>query len=182
MSLPPSKMNYNTVKASRTEFHSPQHLDHGVFLLRRQGRPSIEFRLSQPTASPWPHPPLLLHPPRGSNSLKCCQRSANRPSLHAQRSIHHQIIVILFLENPNLRHPHSLHHLPPPQRLLLPDVTFKKKSTGGVRFSSTVPLTKLRDREFQFGAHVYLVLLSLSASNILYPIKPEKLATQIMRE
>eukprot|EP00804_Cyclotella_cryptica_P025240 CCRYP_010346-RD/>CCRYP_010346-RD protein AED:0.15 eAED:0.15 QI:69/0.83/0.71/1/0.83/0.71/7/346/448 len=38
-----------------------------------------------------------------------------------------------------------------------PDVTFKKKSTGGVRFSSTVPLTKLGP-------------------------EPEKLATQIMRE
>ncbi|KAL7489648.1 hypothetical protein ACHAW6_015298 [Cyclotella cf. meneghiniana] len=38
-----------------------------------------------------------------------------------------------------------------------PDVTFKKKTTGGVRFSSTVPLTKLGP-------------------------EPEKLATQIMRE
>lgn len=38
-----------------------------------------------------------------------------------------------------------------------PDVTFKKKTTGGVRFASTVPLTKLGP-------------------------DPEKLATQIMRE
>mmetsp|Transcript_16906 Transcript_16906/g.35494 ORF Transcript_16906/g.35494 Transcript_16906/m.35494 type:complete len:420 (+) Transcript_16906:151-1410(+) len=38
-----------------------------------------------------------------------------------------------------------------------PDVTFKKKATGGVRFASTVPLTKLGP-------------------------EPEKLATQIMRE
>ena len=38
-----------------------------------------------------------------------------------------------------------------------PDVTFKKKKTGGVRFASTVPLTKLGP-------------------------EPEKLATQIMRE
>jgi ribosome-interacting GTPase 1 len=64
-----------------------------------------------------------------------------------------------------------------------PDVTFKKKSTGGVRFSSTVPLTKLGPW-VHFGLYLWL-FFEFDVYWLIFVLQfsePEKLATQIMRE